>query len=167
MNIEAEKYYLTRDGRKVGPMKYKWDDMIEYNGEVWWRDDGSVNRTKKTPRDLVSEWIEDTPKWRDMSPEQKGSLLLAHHQREKIEYRYSTNGNWHVVTRPTWDPEAFYRVKPHGPKRETKTIYGGRVHAWNFEDYQSTHDTHAITFDMVDDEPDCSSIRMIKISEQI
>jgi hypothetical protein len=166
MMIEAGKYYLTRAGQKVGPMKYKWHDMVEYNDKVWWRDDGSVNKCKETSRDLVAEWIENDTKWSDLTPEQKGALLLAHHQREKIEYRYSTNGNWHVVTRPMWAPEAFYRVKPHVPIRETKTIYGGKEH-WNFDGYQSTYDTHIIIFDMIDGEPDCSSVRMVKMSEQI
>lgn len=165
MKIEAGKYYLTRDGQKVGPMKYRWHDMVAYNGEVWWRDDGSVIKWKEGPRDLVAEWIENDTKWSDLSPEQKGALLLAHHQGEKIEYRYSTEGTWHVVRRPTWDPEAFYRVKPHGPKRETKTIYGGKDRDWNFDGYQSTCDTHIIIFDMIDGEPDCSNIHMVKISK--
>jgi hypothetical protein len=164
MKIEAGKYYLTRDGRKVGPMNYKWSDIVEFNGNVWWRDDGSVYKRKETPRDLVAEWTEESIKWSDMTPAQKGALLLAHHEGKEIEYRYPNREVWEKIENPSWNPVFSYRVKPK-PKRETVTITAEVI--GNHLMFTSAHPNFKITLDMVDDEPDCSSIRMMKMSEQI
>ena len=56
-----------------------------------------------------------TPKlWRDMTPEEKGALLLAHHEGRVIEvWRY--DDKW-VGTEPHWNGFNFYRVKPAPPR---------------------------------------------------
>jgi hypothetical protein len=60
VKIEAGKYYKTRDGRKVGPMKY----CVDYNDHPWeedfnksthiWRDDGTSGFLGDP--DLIAEW---------------------------------------------------------------------------------------------------------------
>jgi hypothetical protein len=52
----------------------------------------------------------DPIKWRDMTPEQKGAVLLAHHEGKVIE-RYAEH-RWGVVDVPNWFKDRAYRVKP-------------------------------------------------------
>jgi hypothetical protein len=67
----------------------------------------------------------DTPKlWRDMTPEEKGALLLAEHEGRVIQY-YNQEGHWSSLTvRPVWFEDGAYRIRPE-PKRETVTLYAG------------------------------------------
>ena len=61
-----------------------------------------------------------TPKlWRDMTPEEKGALLLAAHDGKSIECHCNNNG-W-VTIYPSWDSDLAYRIKPE-PKVETEII---------------------------------------------
>lgn len=60
--IEAGKFYKTRDGRKVGPLKF-WngrdDGLCEEVGDGrYWSFDG-VGHNKATGEDLIAEWVED------------------------------------------------------------------------------------------------------------
>ncbi len=60
----------------------------------------------------------DTPKlWRDMTPEEKGALLLAHHEGRGIEIATRDHKAWYDAN-PTWQENFAYRVKPE-PKVET------------------------------------------------
>jgi hypothetical protein len=62
----------------------------------------------------------DTPKlWRDMTPGEKGALLLAHHEGKVIESRW-LGENWTPTCAPEWHLGASYRIRPE-PKRETVT----------------------------------------------
>ena len=83
---------------------------------------------------------QDTPTlWADMTPEQKGARLLAK------------------------DREA-YRVNPE-PKRETVTMSGYNVGYWYFgSECLIDRDTHQITFDTINGEPDCTTIRMDRLT---
>lgn len=64
MKIEAGKYYKTRDGRKVGPMReldrettdWPWTDKLEDMPEQRYTDDGKEIGTG-SDCDLVSEWL--------------------------------------------------------------------------------------------------------------
>lgn len=61
-----------------------------------------------------------TPKyWRDMTPEEKGALLLAHHEGKEIEV-YDTEDGW-VEAHHGWFPHEAYRVRPE-PKREIENV---------------------------------------------
>lgn len=71
LKIEAGKFYMTRDGRKVGPMiedkwhdrDYGWTVEHEFNAEYGkaWRADGTfhVVRGKEHSADLIAEWVDD------------------------------------------------------------------------------------------------------------
>jgi len=100
----------------------------------------------------------DTPtKWADMTPEEKGALLLAKH--EGVVIQRLSGGLW-VEVNPNWSPLGAYRVNPE-PKRETVTMVGYEINGWYFAEKNSQAvDTHRITFDTIDGEPDCASIRM-------
>lgn len=65
-------------------------------------------------------------------------------------------GEWVNIYKPPWVGGVAYRVKPE-EKRETFHMYG---HNQYFGFYQCAFHTHRITFDIVDGEPDPSSIKM-------
>ena len=183
MKIEAGKYYRTRDGRKVGPMVEecpRWSDwpfdVRNEDGDrtisvCLWKDDGTCDEGSRY--DLVAEWT-DTPSapstpstkklWCHMTPEEKGALLLAHHEGKVIQHA-STVG-W-VGGAALWfdcpekwvpDLNLAYRVKPEPTVKEV--ILHGAGYEWGQSDIACDDDTHRITFNMIDGKPDCASIRM-------
>ena len=63
MKIEEGKYYITRDGRKVGPMEpfhNNWGELFgECEGNLWMND--STGFEWRSPeQDLVAEWKDET-----------------------------------------------------------------------------------------------------------
>jgi hypothetical protein len=62
MKIEVGKYYKTRDGRKVGPMKYcehdKWPWDVQGTSELW---DKNGKSDEGLELDLIAEWQEPVP----------------------------------------------------------------------------------------------------------
>jgi hypothetical protein len=76
---------------------------------------------RESLRQRPSAQPENPKLWRDMTPEEKGALLLAHHEGKVIE-AYLFN-EWHEAdwsTRPYPMPSVAYRIRPE-PKRETVT----------------------------------------------
>ena len=66
----------------------------------------------------VASCVDDTPTlWRDMTQEEKGALLLAHHEGKVIEFWANSIDKW-VDHHPTWSDRLSYRIKPE-PKVET------------------------------------------------
>ena len=164
LQIEAGKYYRTRDGRKVGPIVGPDSDGIFDAHEKidsyipMWRADGRNEffaEYTEPQYDIIAEWVDepekpdpDTPKlWRDMTDAEKGALLLAHHEGRTIERWVDESLGWKIVP-PQWRHEHAYRVRPE-PKRETVTLYAG--------------DTIIGTIDMIDGKPDPDSIRMEQV----
>ena len=159
MKIEQGKYYLTADGNKVGPMygfNYKWVKYMDGDDDPEWENDG---RGIDGAPDLIAEWIDEPRPWKDLTPEEKGALLLAHHEGKDIQMY--TSDHWYTVY-PLWEDSTVYRIKPE-PMQETVQVvlYGCAISAWGKE--EEFEDTHCITFDLVDGEPDCGSIKMEKL----
>ena len=104
--------------------------------------------------------------WKDMTPEEKGALLLAHHEGEVIEcWQWLTN-RW-LVIKPSFDDDSAYRVKPE-PVVETRTITSwGTLNQWLRDgDVSRVHESHCkykITFNLIDGKPDCNSVKMEEI----
>ena len=99
----------------------------------------------------------ETPKlWCDMTPEEKGALLLAHHEGKNLQFtRPSICNEWRdVAVHPEWCQGNAYRVKPE-PKVETVDI----IHAYDITG-ELYSDTHRITFNLIDGKPDCASVKM-------
>lgn len=78
LTIETGKFYRTRDGRKVGPMRqynggwlYETDD----HGRMW-RDDGMryYEESRGGGSDLISEWV-DEPASNDNRPATKPAIV--------------------------------------------------------------------------------------------
>ena len=82
MQIEEGKYYRTRDGRKVGPMKYRsWSDKHPWASDTddiaIWEDDGTRYRGASEPEtDLVALWYDDTRAW--VSPIRTETVTTRH-----------------------------------------------------------------------------------------
>lgn len=109
--------------------------------------------------------------WEDMTPEEKGALLLAWYEGKEIEWfnprPERTFNDWKPYnSNPVHIYNEFaYRVKPE-PKVERVRLhfcfhfcvdYNTNVFAGPQQRYT---DTHRITFNLVDGEPDCNSIQM-------
>ena len=99
-----------------------------------------------------------------MTPEEKGALLLAHHEGKVIEI-YSIldpRKGWieatGVMEKSHWIDGRAYRVRPE-PKRETVTLYWKKRQG-AFASLSVGNSTHKITFDLIDGQPDLSSVRM-------
>lgn len=169
MKIEEGKYYRTRDGHMVGPMRrwhdsapHPWKDDTGTSTHIW-RDDGTSGYDG-TPQ-LVGEWIDEpeTPKlWRDMTPEEKGALFLAEFEGRCIEKKNPKNSaeSWETLGFFDWlgDNMTAYRIRPE-PKRETVTLHGAG-YEWGQANEPCADDTHSITFDLIDGKPDPASIKM-------
>ena len=114
---------------------------------------------------LVAERITPTL-WRDMSAAEKGALLLAQHEDRGIEVLHQLLG-WVPYQGLGWVPyqgslrqDRAYRIKPE-PK-VVKHYWTGTADG-GFAGTDDLQDTHMITFNTVDGEPDLSSIKMEKI----
>lgn len=65
VKLEVGKYYKTRDGRKVGPMKsYKsFMDMHPFESDkMLWTREGVAYQGSEPDQDIVAEWPDDPPK---------------------------------------------------------------------------------------------------------
>lgn len=171
MKIESGKYYKTRDGRKVGPMcdaGYCYYEEGKFSGlDPEWSGDGSNTLPRKGAFDLIAEWTDatdDAPKlWRDMTPSEKGALLLADHDGKEMQ-AWVHDDRWEEKRNgfPYHERKA-YRVKPADPVVETVTLAGrvGLGSEWSFGTGEEwPFDSHRITFQTIDGKPDCDSIRM-------
>ena len=150
IKLEEGKYYRTADGRKVGPVRIANLDTSEW---ALWSDRKYIYEVVGLPREgscgtkIVAEWTDQPKLWRDMTPEEKGALLLAHHEGKVIE---ANEGDGWFDAHPYWAPNSAYRVRPE-PKREVAKLYA--------------QPGYRITFDLVDGEPDCASIKMERIDD--
>ena len=94
----------------------------------------------------------DTPKlWKDMSPEEKGALLLAEYDGKVIEvFGLAYPDEWHKEdVLYCFEDDCAYRIKPE-PKRETLKLYGRN--GW--------YDPAIGTIDLIDGKPDPASIKI-------
>ena len=104
----------------------------------------------------------DTPTlWRDMTPEEKGALLLAHHEKVDIQaFDVGVAGDWAKTWKPLFFDDIAYRIKPE-PKVEVVTMdVANYDQEWELYEHKGTHATHRITFNTIDGKPDPESIKM-------
>ena len=90
-------------------------------------------------------------KWKDLTSEEKGALLLAAHEGKKIEWSSTDgsntwcDGKWRHCSAVGKFPEFAYRVKPE-PVVETRDLY-------YYESDESYTLTKLGTIDLIDGEP--------------
>jgi hypothetical protein len=90
--------------------------------------------------------------WRDMTAEEKGALLLAHHEGTVIQL-FDKADLWFDIEDPYFADGCAYRVKPE-PTVETVTLY-----VWP----EGFPPTSIGTIQLKDGEYDPSTIRMEKL----
>lgn len=107
--------------------------------------------------ELVSRAEPEYKTWGEMTDEEKGALLLAHHEGKTIEF-FNVD-KWVEVSHPYWAHLGRYRVKPE-PVVEKVCLHGSNN---MFDILRDCRDTHKITFNTIDGEPDCNSVKMSKL----
>jgi len=111
---------------------------------------------------LISRATAQPTIWRDMTDAEKGALLLAAHEGREIQLWHS-RGGWVESVEFGAVEDIAYRVKPE-PVRETVSGW------WNGKNFHNTANyadrTHVITFDAIDGDPDCSTIKMERIIKE-
>lgn len=140
-------------------LRYRKPDVLALWGPSGWGVD--VVNSAQDYRIVSRAAQPDTPTlWRDMTPEEKGALLLAHHEGKAIEAWQKDSKDWYLAE-PSWLDWYAYRVKTE-PKVETVTMYTGVFNSGYEASPVLDHstDTHRITFSLIDGKPDSSSIRM-------
>ena len=98
------------------------------------------------PKWRIVSRASDTPTiWADMTPEEKGALLLADHERKPIEVFHS--GKWCPRIHGGFGGQIVYRIKPE-PKRETvkRSLHGAKFMGY-------------VAIDMIDDVPQWDTMR--------
>jgi hypothetical protein len=131
LKIEKGKFYRTRDGRKVGPMRDFWDSgfFVKHgDGQVWERD-GSTRAICKMPvgLEIVAEWTDEpeidltaiTTPFGLLPEEVQRALQQCRHA---IEYWCWSEGWVGLSSEPSWVPYTVYRAKPQPPKPVVKDV---------------------------------------------
>ena len=90
--------------------------------------------------------------WGEMNDVEKGALLLAHHEGKQIQFKGQYIDEWSYTIRPSWSSGLYYRVKP-APEIVPVTIL-----------HKVKEQTHTITFNLINDVPDCASIKMCALN---
>lgn len=100
---------------------------------------------------LISRATPHPKLWRDMTPEEKGALLLSAHEGKVIEYWKRGTGGWSVKPN-VWSAHESYRVKPE-PVRET-VVFDDKYYSFKIMKGRR------ITFNTIDGVHDCTSVKM-------
>lgn len=150
-------YGLITEGKPYEIVKIDIDDnnqpvrVIDDRGYGCWPEVGTF-RPYTDP---------ETPKlWREMTDAEKGALLLAKYEGKVIEKYSSMDKEWVSYGLTFFFDSLAFRVKPE-TKRETCTANWDIVNG--FHDGGWTTGTHIITFETIDGEPDCASIKMERV----
>lgn len=101
------------------------------------------------------------PYWKDLTDEQKGKLLLAHHEGKVIEY-FTLAGGWRECPTPHWSGNYCYRVKLPEPEPVVKEVFFCWDSAWS----NLIGGPFQISFNIVDGVPDCSSVKMEPVEKR-
>lgn len=99
--------------------------------------------------------------WKDMTDVEKGALLLAEYEGKSLQIYI--NDNWTTFKSDRY--AQFHESSAYRPEPQRKTITR-MMHCVGEQPFIAetmSNPTHIITFDMLDDSPDCSSIRMEKL----
>ena len=131
-------------GHKATVSNVDKHSAIDTDGDCWSLDCIQWCIVSRAPRN-------DSPKlWRDMTPEEKGALLLAEHEGKVIEVLSYNFAEWLEKVHTFWKEDVTYRIRPE-PKRETVAL------CWR-------HDVGGVknrigTIDLNGDVPDFSTIK--------
>ena len=103
--------------------------------------------------------------WGDMTPEQQGALLLAHHQGKTIQVNSFATGLWTRLKHPMWNNNAPYRIGIDSVvvhHEMHSVLYGGNI--IGFAEGKQTASKHVLTYTSEDGVPVCSSVKLSKLT---
>jgi hypothetical protein len=148
---------------------------VDYDGIQAYNDDKDCCSYRAITSDCSEELYEKiipAPKtFGELTTEEQGALLLAHHNGSVIEYMSGSgfknrahlwqDSGWWEIDAPAWYNEDVYRVMPE-VKIETIETYWRKIQSGCRPVCEWT-DSHKITFTLIDGEPDINSIKMEKL----
>jgi hypothetical protein len=114
--------------------------------------------------ELVCDPIDLT--WGDMTPEQQGALLLAHHQGKTIEVKSHVSDRWIKVKQPMFTQSSYYyRTEPE-PVVVHHEMHSGDQDGdiYGFSWVKCSDSTYVLTYDTEDGVPVCSSVKLSKLT---
>ena len=171
ISVQEGKRYVLANGEFVGPMlEFKGSGYYSSLGDVrgrLWRPDGkryydcnfyeNIVKELEEPPITKEDSMSEPKQWQHMSPEEKGALLLAHHEGKVIELR-AYGGGWQLVTSPSWADITCYRIKPE-PIIGEVMLYGrvGGPGAWGT--VRQNYGESRITFQTKDGKPVWSTLK--------
>lgn len=170
--LEIGKRYVAADGRIsepvfVGEGMFKAELRRSCNNigaAVFHYNVDGTHKYGRTDVALVKEYDDwsvhnnELP-WNQLSDQQKGALLLQHHQDGVIWFnQVGRQGDWKKTDVPSWLWSLVYRAKLE-PVVTTEVVYYDPTHGFsNNEDYP-----YKIVITRHDGEPDVNSIKMEKL----
>ena len=131
--IELGGYGVTRDGRKVGPMRigHGFSYPFIMRGTQHTADGHYWAHKSLAPNDIIAAWKEPVAEpvpFKDMTDAEKGALLLAKFYGKGIEVFGRITKTWKICD-PLFNTDAAYRVAPPAPKVEharDRAWFGGQ-----------------------------------------
>lgn len=122
---------------------------------------GPNNRNWSSPHDLVL--VDDSSKlWGDMTDEEQGALLLAHHRGEVVQYRsYNSKwpDSWTYCKQPGWKDHVCYRIQPKPVVEEVVWWVNQNGNVKHSEKWIKQDNVAKITYSKIDGEFDWSSLK--------
>lgn len=95
------------------------DDMSDY----WSQTVGhNCEWVVEETEEMTTEQTKEYKTWGEMTPEEKGALLLAHHEGKVIEYT-DTGNTWWAPIKPQFLDNLTYRVKPEIEEEVFDEVY--------------------------------------------
>jgi len=133
-------------------------------GKIARHEDGGFINLKSTMIDVMEVEQNEMKVWGQMTDEEKGALLLAHHEGKQIEWLDPYTNTWEEKESTEFYSSLTYRVKPE-PDVKIVEFFGFRggddYFVWG--ERKAKRDTHKVSFKTIDNEPDCNSIKMEKL----
>jgi hypothetical protein len=154
--LRVGDYAMRRDGDIVKVDEYRNTNLFGgyFVADGWHYFHSGKHRYNCGDLDLIARVeVEYNPKlWKDMTPEEKGALLLARHEGKVIESFFTHIDEWMVTSKPLFLDCHAYRIKTE-PKRESHRLF---VYTRE-NDYLPTL---IGTIDLLDGKPDPKSIKI-------
>lgn len=149
-------YAAGKTIQSLGHHSGEWRSILGKSGPSWL--DNYAYRVKPEAKSAEMKL------WRDLTDTEKGALLLAYHKGKVIQFFSRGYGVWvdcADLNGPAWAGDDTYRVKPEPTMVElTGACYS---YGWVMDTHKDKWCSHVITFNLIDGEPDCRSVKMEKL----
>jgi hypothetical protein len=165
LKIKVGNCYRTRDGRKAYVILHDDSEVlplkVRIGGTEFWYNTNGKSDCLGDNFHLIAEWS-DAP---DLTAITSPFGLLDAATQDALRkhggpWIWFDGKEWHQTSEPAFEPAYVYCAAPNV---ETVAITGGPEYDWTFAQEIGMRDTYRITFYTRNGEPDCSTIRMVKL----